>query len=184
MPNKICVVVGSLREGSYNRRLVEAMSRLPVAEEFEFVYADLASLPHYSEEQDEAPPASVVALRELILECDGVLFATPEYNRSYPGVLKNAIDHASRPYGHSVWAGKPAGIIGVSIGATGTVSAQAHLRNVLAYLDMPVLAQPEAYIQWQDGLVAQDGTISEASRDFINAWTTKFLTLVQQHGPK
>ena len=181
MPLKICVLVGSLREGSYNQRLVDGLLALPEAREHNFVQADIGALPLYNQDQDSAPPESVVALRDLVRGSDAVLFGTPEYNRSIPGVLKNAIDHGSRPYGQSVWAGRPAGVIGASIGQIGTALAQAHLRSVLAYVDMPVLDQPEAYIQWKDGLVAHDGTIAESSRGFLSAWLSAFFTFAERH---
>ena len=100
-------------------------------------------------------------LKTEIAAAQGLLFVTPEYNRSIPGVLKNAIDHASRPYGQSAWAGKPAGVIGVSVGAIGTALAQQHLRNVLAYLDVPTLGQPEAFIQNKEGLFDDNGHIGD-----------------------
>src|SRR6185312_6149900 len=102
-----------------------------------------------------------------ISAAQGVMFVTPEYNRSVPGVLKNAIDQASRPYGQSAWAGKPAGIIGISVGAIGTAIAQQHLRTVLAYLDMPTLGQPEVFIQMKEGLFDDAGNIGEGSRAFL-----------------
>jgi chromate reductase len=181
MPLRICVIVGSLRAGSFNRRLVDGLLALPEAQEHSFVHADIGGLPLYNQDQDSASPESVVALRDLVRSCDAVLFATPEYNRSIPGVLKNAIDHGSRPYGQSVWAGRPAGVIGASIGQIGTALAQSHLRSVLAYLDMPVLDQPEAYIQWKDGLIAEDGTIAESSREFLAGWMRAFLMFVERH---
>lgn len=181
MPLKICVLVGSLREGSINRRLAEALIRLPEAREHEFVHVDIGGLPLYSQEQDDNPPASVTALRELVKSCDAALFAMPEYNRSIPGVLKNAIDHGSRPWGQSVWKGMPAGVVGASLGPIGTAIGQSHLRMVLAYLDMPVLDQPEAYIHWQDDLVGEDYAIAERSRDFLAGWMRAYLTFVQQH---
>lgn len=181
MPIKTCVLVGSLREGSYNRRLAEGLIHLPQSREHEFAFADIGSLPLYSEEQDNNPPQSVVALRELVKGSDSVLFVTPEYNRSIPGVLKNAIDHGSRPYGQSVWAGKPSAVIGTSIGQIGTALAQSHLRMVLAYLDVPLMDQPEAYIQWKDGLVAEDHTIAESSRDFLASWMRAFFTFIARH---
>lgn len=181
MPLRICVIVGSLRAGSFNRRLVDGLLALPEAQEHTFVHADIGVLPLYNQDQDPEPPETVVALRDLVRGCDAVLFATPEYNRSIPGVLKNAIDHGSRPYGQSVWAGRPSGVIGTSIGQIGTALAQAHLRSVLAYLDMPVLDQPEAYIQWQDGLVASDGTMAEGSRDFLAGWLRAFLAFAERH---
>jgi chromate reductase len=115
------------------------------------------------------------------VESQGVVFVTPEYNRSIPGVLKNAIDHASRPYGHSAWAGKPAGVIGVSIGAAGTCMAQQHLRNVLAYLNMPTLGQPEAFIQMKDGLFDANGDIGAQSRKFLQGWMDKYAAFVTAH---
>jgi chromate reductase len=181
MSLKICVLVGSLRAESINRRLAEALIHLPQAREHDFVHADIGSLPLYSQDQDENPPASVVALRELVQGCDAALFAMPEYNRSIPGVLKNAIDHGSRPWGKSVWKGKPAGVVGTSPSPVGTAIGQSHLRMVLAYLDMPVLDQPEAYIQWHDDLIAPDHTIAERSRDFLGGWMSTYLTFVQQH---
>ena len=113
--------------------------------------------------------------------CQGVIFVTPEYNRSIPGVLKNAIDNASRPYGDSAWAGKPAGVIGVSPGAIGTALAQQHLRNVLAYLDMPTMGQPEAFIQQKDGLYDASGAIGEGSREFLQGWMDRYVDWVQRH---
>ena len=103
------------------------------------------------------------------------------YNRSIPGVLKNAIDHASRPYGKSAWAGKPAGVLGVSVGAIGTSLAQQHLRNVLAYLDMPTLGQPEAFIQAKDGLFDADGGIGADSKDFVQKWVDAYAAWVRRH---
>lgn len=181
MPLKICVLVGSLREGSYNRRLADALIHLPEAREHEFVHADIGNLPLYNQDQDDDPSPSVTALRELVKGCDGVLFAMPEYNRSIPGVLKNAIDHGSRPWGQSVWRGKPTGVVGTSSSPIGTAIGQSHLRMVLAYLDMPVLDQPEAYIQWRDDLIAKDHAIHDRSADFLAGWMKAFLTFVEQH---
>src|SRR5690606_7405461 len=108
-------------------------------------------------------------------------FVTPEYNRSIPGVLKNVLDHASRPYGQNAWAGKPAGVIGASIGSIGTAMAQQHLRNVLAYLDVPVLGQPEAFIHVREGLFDEKGGIGEASRDFLRTCMTQYAAWVRRH---
>ncbi|MGL5114271.1 MAG: NADPH-dependent FMN reductase, partial [Beijerinckiaceae bacterium] len=128
---QIAVFVGSLRKESFNRKLATALARLAPAG-FAFKQIEIGDLPFYNQDDDASPPASVERLKAAIAAADGLLFVTAEYNRSIPGVLKNAIDHASRPYGKSVWAGKPAGIIGVSLGAIGTAMAQQHLRNVLA----------------------------------------------------
>jgi chromate reductase len=123
----------------------------------------------------------VKRLKQEITESQGVLFVTPEYNRSVPGVLKNAIDHASRPYGHSAFAGKPAGVIGISVGAIGTAIAQQHLRNTLAYLDMPTLGQPEAFLQAKDDLFDADGNIGEGSRKFLQGWMDRYVQWIQKH---
>ncbi|KPH57586.1 NADPH-dependent FMN reductase [Novosphingobium aerophilum] len=179
--SKIVVVVGSLRAESYNRRFAQALTRLPAASGHEFVFADIAALPLYNQDDDGDQAPSVKALKELVRGADGVIFVTAEYNRSIPGVLKNAIDNASRPYGDSAWAGKPAGVIGVSIGAIGTALSQQHLRNVLAYLDMPTLGAPEAFIQWKDGLIGEDGTVGAQSAGFVGGWLEAFLALVDRH---
>lgn len=123
----------------------------------------------------------MLRLKTEIAQSQGLLFVTPEYNRSIPGVLKNALDHASRPYGQSAWGGKPAGVIGASIGAIGTAMAQQHLRNVLAYLDVPTMGQPEAFIQAKDGLFDDEGNIGEASRQFLQGWVEKYVAWVKLH---
>jgi chromate reductase, NAD(P)H dehydrogenase (quinone) len=124
---------------------------------------------------------SVLRLKSDIQMANGLLFVTPEDNRSIPGVLKNAIDHASRPYGQSAWAGKPSGVLGVSVGAIGTALAQQHLRNVLAYLDVPTLGQPEAFIQAKDDLFGPDGSIGVGSQKFLQDWMDHFVAWVVQH---
>ena len=179
--SRVAVVVGSLRRDSLNRRLAQAMTRLPAAQGHEFTFPRIGDLPLYDQDDDPNPPAETVRLKREIRAAEGVMFVTPEYNRSIPGVLKNALDHASRPYGDSAWAKKPAGIVSVSGGKPGAAMAQQHLRNVLAYLDMPTLAQPEAFIRWTDDLITDDGEVGEHSRDFLNDWMGKFLKLVEVH---
>ena len=142
---QIAVVVGSLRRDSFNRKLANALARLAPAD-FSFSQVEIGDLPLYNQDDDARQADSVQRLKAELAAAQGLLFVTAEYNRSIPGVLKNAIDHASRPYGQSAWAGKPAGVIGASVGAIGTAMAQQHLRNVLAYLDVPTLGQPEAFI--------------------------------------
>ena len=177
----IAIVVGSLRRDSYNRKFAEALAKLS-PDDVQFTWPHIGALPLYNQDEEGAPSAATAALKAVIRAADGVIFVTPEYNRSIPGVLKNAIDHASRPYGDSAWAGKPAGVIGMSPGAIGTALAQQHLRNVLAYLDMPTLGQPEAFIQYRDGIFAQDGSLSEMSRDFVQKWLDTYLAFVARHG--
>ena len=128
-------------------------------------------------------PGGAAALRAAIGEADGIVIASPEYNHGMPGVLKNAIDLGSRPYGHSAFAGKPAAVIGASIGVIGTALAQQHLRNILSYLDMPVLGQPEAFIHFKEGLIDAQGTISnEGTRDFLQGFVDRFLAWIATHG--
>lgn len=177
---QIGVVVGSLRKDSFNRKLAQGLAKL-AHPDFTFKHLEIGDLPLYNQDDDGKPAASVTRLKTEIGNSQGILFVTAEYNRSIPGVLKNAIDHASRPYGQSAWGGKPAGVIGVSVGAIGTAMAQQHLRNVLAYLDMPTLAQPEAFVQNKDGLFNADGSIGDASKQFLQGWLDKFLKLVTEH---
>jgi chromate reductase len=179
--SKILVIVGSLREGSYNRRVAHAMTRLPAAQGHSFEFADVGSLPLYDQDTDSDQPEPARSLKQQIRDADGVLFATPEYNRSIPGVLKNAIDHASRPFGDSAWKDKPAGIFGVSPGKMSTALAQQHLRNILAAVFVPVLHGPEAFLQWNDALVTDEGEIGEDSQKFLNGWMEKFLQWVETH---
>ena len=182
---RIAVVVGSLRRESINRKLANAIATL-VPPDFELVQSRIDDLPLYNQDDDRDPPAAAKRLKDEIRQSDGVIFVTPEYNRSLPGVLKNAIDHASRPYGDSAWAGKPAGIIGASVGAIGTAVAQQHLRGILGYLDMPTLGQPEAYIHVKTGNTADatfdpDGALSDRSRKFVQGWVERYVAWVRQH---
>ncbi len=177
---RIAVIIGSLRKDSFNHKLAMGLARLAPAD-FTFDVAEISDLPLYNQDDDSNPAPQVTRLKTAITAADGLLFVTPEYNRSIPGVLKNAIDHASRPYGKSVWGGKPAGVIGVSVGAIGTALAQQHLRNILAYLDVPTLGQPEAFIQAKDGLFEPDGTIGAASRQFLQGWMDRYVAWVKQH---
>lgn len=176
----IAVVVGSLRKASLNRTMATAIARLAPAE-FTFRQVEISDLPLYNQDDDTNMAPPVLRLKSEIASAQAVLFVTPEYNRSIPGVLKNAIDHASRPYGQSAWAGKPAGILGVSVGAVGTAAAQQHLRPILGYLDMPTLGQPEVFIQTKEGLFDADGNIGEGSRKFLQGWMDRYVAWVCQH---
>lgn len=176
----IAVIVGSLRRDSFNRKLATAISRWAPAD-FSFKPVEIGDLPPYNQDDDAQPADSVKRLKADIAAARGLLFVTPEYNRSIPGVLKNAVDHASRPYGQNAWAGKPAGILGVSVGATGTCMAQQHLRNILAYLDVPVLGQPEAFIQAKEGLFDPAGDIGQDSKEFLLGWTNRYAAWIRQH---
>jgi chromate reductase, NAD(P)H dehydrogenase (quinone) len=179
---RIAVVVGSLRRESFNRKLAQAIAKLAPAE-FTFEPLEIGNLPLYNQDDDSNQAPSVLAMKAKIEASQGVLFVTAEYNRSIPGVLKNAIDQASRPYGKSAWNGKPAGILGVSVGAIGTAVAQQHLRTVLAYLNMPTLGQPEAFIQAKEGLFDESGDIGSGSRAFLQGWMDQFVAWVKKHAP-
>jgi chromate reductase, NAD(P)H dehydrogenase (quinone) len=176
----IAVVVGSLRRDSFNRKLATAVAKL-APEEFSFKQVRIDDLPLYNQDDDANPAEPVKRLKGEIKAARGLVFVTAEYNRSIPGVLKNAIDHASRPYGQSAWAGKPAGVLGVSPGAVGTAVAQQHLRNVLAYLDVPTLGQPECFIQAKEGLFDDSGGIGPASRKFLQDWMDRYVAWVKAH---
>ena len=177
---RIAVVVGSLRKDSFNRKLADAIVKL-APPEFTFRQVQIGDLPLYNQDDDANQAEAVKRLKADIAAAQGVIFVTAEYSRSIPGVLKNAIDHASRPYGKSAWTGKPAGVLGVSPGAMGTALAQQHLRNVLVSLDMPTLALPEVFIQAKETLFDKDGNIGADSRKFLQAWMDRYVAWVKLH---
>jgi chromate reductase len=175
-PHKVAVLIGSLREGSFSRRVAGALVKLaPASLTFEII--EIGDLPLYNQDLDPegATPPAWTRFREAVAPLDAVLFVTPEYNRSVPAALKNAIDVGSRPYGKSVWNGKPAAVVSVSPGGLGGFGANHHLRQSLVFLNMPMLNQPEAYISHAADLVADDGTVPvEATREFLRGLMTAF----------
>src|SRR5881392_786955 len=176
---RIAVVIGSLRKDSINRKLALGLTALG-PKDFTFEHVRIDDLPLYNQDHEKDPGEAFKRLKGEISAAQGVIFVTPEYNRSLPGVLKNAIDHASRPYGQSAWAGKPAGVIGCSGGQIGTAVAQQNLRTILAYLDMPTLGQPEAFIQFKEGLVDDKGHITvDATRQFLQKWMDAYVAWVK-----
>jgi chromate reductase len=177
---RIAVVVGSLRKDSFNRKLANAVVKL-APPEFTFRQLEIGDLPLYNQDDDANPAEQVTRLKKEIRDSDGLLFVTPEYNRSIPGVLKNAIDHASRPYGDSAWVGKPAGIMGVSVGPIGTAVSQQHLRGALAYLDVPTMGQPEVFIQAKEGLFDEAGDVGEGTRKFLSGWMDRYVAWIRKH---
>ncbi len=170
----IAVFVGSLRKDSFNRKLANALIRLG-PETLTFKVMEMGDLPLYSEEDDANQAPAVRRLKAEVEAADGLIFVTPEYNRSIPGVLKNAIDHVSRPWGGNSWSGKPAGMLGISVGPMGTALAQQHLRGVLAVLNVPLMAQPEVYLQASDGLFTASGDISEPGRAGLQGWMDRYV---------
>jgi chromate reductase, NAD(P)H dehydrogenase (quinone) len=177
---KVAVVVGSLRKGSYNRKMALAMEKLaPAGLQLDIV--EIRDLALYDEDLEAAPPQPWIDFREQVRARDAVIFVTPEYNRSVPGGLKNAIDVGSRPYGHSVWSKKPVAVVSVSPGGIGGFGANHHLRQSLVFLDMPVLQQPEAYIAGAATLFAEDGTIAnEGTRKFITGLLAAFAAWIEK----
>jgi chromate reductase len=169
MSKKVAVIVGSLRKESLNLKMAKILISL-APESIKPEIISIADLPLFNQELDEEGnvPASWSKFREQVKSCQGILFVTPEYNRSVPGVLKNAIDVGSRPYGQSVWGGKPAAIMSVSPGAIGGFGANHHLRQSLVFLDVPTMQQPEAYI-------GQAGNLFNDKGDVNNEDTRKFL---------
>ena len=180
---QIAVIVGSLRKDSLNRKLADALARM-APEGLELRQLRIDDLPLYNQDDDANQAAPVKRLKSEILAASGVIFVTPEYNRSVPGVLKNAIDHASRPYGQSAFQGKAAGIIGVSVGAIGTAVAQSHLRTILGYLDMPTLGQPEAFLHAKEGFFDADGQVNAKSREFVRKWLDAYVAWVKAHATR
>jgi chromate reductase, NAD(P)H dehydrogenase (quinone) len=180
----VSVLVGSLRRRSFNRRMANALAVL-APETLKLEIVEIGSLALYNEDLDrEGPPQAWVDFRAAIRARDAVLFVTPEYNRSTPGVLKNAIDVGSRPYGQSAWTKKPAAIVSVSPGAVGGFGANHHLRQSMVFLDMPVLQQPEAYIGGAAGLFAEDGSIAvDATREFLAGFLRAFAEWIEKVVP-
>jgi NAD(P)H-dependent FMN reductase len=181
MAYKVAVVVGSIRQGSFNKQLARAVESL-APQEFEFEHLDIASLPLYSQDYDADYPQVALDFKQKIADANALLFVTPEYNRSIPGVLKNAIDWGSRPWGHSAWGGKPGAIIGTSIGALGTAIAQTHLRGVCAYLDIALLGQPEMFIKHDENRIDANGNIvNDDTRKFLQAFVDKYVAWVKHY---
>jgi chromate reductase len=180
---KVAVVVGSLRKASLNRKMAHALAALAPAN-LTLEIVEIGDLPLYDEELEAETPAAWMAFRDRVRPVDAVLFVTPEYNRSVPGGLKNAIDVGSRPYGESVWSRKPAAVVTVSPGAIGGFGANHHLRQSLVFLDMPVLQQPEAYVGGAATLFADDGQIaSEGTRKFLTGLMASFAAWIERTAP-
>ncbi len=179
-PLDVAVVVGSLRRDSYTRRLAEALARLG-GPSMRMEIVAIGSLPLYNQDDEPTPPQPWVDFRSRMKRADGVLYATPEYNRSVPGCLKNAIDVGSRPWGHSIWAGKPAAVISCSPGNLGGFGAHHHLRQTLVAVDVPTMAHPEAYIPGSDKLFEPNGEFaSSATRDFCASFVRSFEAWIRR----
>jgi chromate reductase, NAD(P)H dehydrogenase (quinone) len=188
-PVKILGIAGSLRKGSYNRAALRAAQRLVPSNTTIEIFQSLADIPLYNQDLDDPPPKSVQILKEKIQASDAILFVTPEYNYSVPGVLKNAIDWASRPYGDSAWEGKPAAVMGASIGMIGSARAQYHLRQMFVFLNMYALNRPEVMIpNAADKFDDQGNLTDKPTEDMIRklvaalvSWTIRHQAMARQH---
>ncbi|WP_019937975.1 NADPH-dependent FMN reductase [Bordetella sp. FB-8] len=180
MSLNVAVIVGSLRKASFNRCVALAVKEL-AAPRLNLDIVEIGDLPLYNPDLDEDAPAPWTRFRGEVAKADAVLFVTPEYNRSMPGAMKNAIDVGSRPYGKSVWQGKPAAVISVSPGLLGGFGANHHLRQPLVFLDMPVLQQPEMYLSKAGDFIGADGKVNnDATRDFLKSFSGKFADWIER----
>lgn len=180
MTYRIGYFVGSLSSSSINRRLAQALIAL-APDELTFTEIPIGDLPLYSPDHDADYPAPARALKEAIEASDGILFVSPEYNRSIPGALKNAIDWGSRPWGTNSFARKPTGIVGASIGAVGTAVMQSSMRSVLSFLNAPQLNSPEVYIQVTESTFGDDGSVADSSLEqFLRHYMEEYCSFVQR----
>lgn len=179
MVRTVATIVGSLRKDSFNKKMAQALAELASPTLHLGIY-EIGQLPLYNQDLDTNPPSAWVDFRNRIRKADAVVFVTPEYNRSVPGVLKNAIDVASRPYGQSAWDGKPAAVVSVSPGAIGGFGANHHLRQSLVFLNMPVLQMPEAYVGGAAALFDESGRLTnEGTRAFLAKFVDAFARWVE-----
>jgi chromate reductase len=176
----IAVIVGSLRKESYNRKIAKALVSLAPAE-LKLDLIDIGQLPLYSEDHELAVPLAYSTFRQRIKAADALLFVTPEYNRSVPGVLKNALDVGSRPYGHNVWGGKPGAIISATTGVLGAFGANHHLRQSLVFLDVPSMQQPEVYIAKVNELLDANGVPNESLQKFLRQFMQAFAVWIERN---
>ena len=175
---RIAVVVGSLRRESHNKALATALAKLGPSD-FTFEPVEIGDLPLYNQDDDGSQAPQVLRLKAAISAAAGVIFVTPEYNRSIPGALKNAIDWGTRPYGTNAFTRKCAAVIGASPGAIGTSVAQQHLRSLLGFCNAPQMNAPEAYIQFKPGLIDDEGNVSvDATREFLQKFMADFHTFI------
>jgi chromate reductase, NAD(P)H dehydrogenase (quinone) len=180
-PHNVAVIVGSLRKDSLNRKMAHAVMALaPPSLKCQIV--EIGHLPLFNQDFEADPPATVRDFKALVQTMDAVLFVTPEYNRSVPGALKNALDVGSRPYGKSAWSGKPSAIISVSPGALGAFGANHHLRQSLVFLNMPAMGQPEAYIGNAAALFDDKGAlINDTTRGFLQKFVDAFAAWIEHN---
>ncbi|KGJ06176.1 NAD(P)H-dependent FMN reductase [Paracoccus halophilus] len=182
MVKSVAVMVGSLRRDSINRRLARALEKLADGR-LQFHELHIGELPHYNDDLWDNLPESVARFKDRMDHSDAVLAVTPEYNRGYPGLIKNALDWGTRPYGQNSWANKPAAITGTSSGVIGTAVGQSHLKSDMLNMGMIVMTRPEAYIQFKPEAYAADGSVTDDSiRKFLTEFMDSFVTWIDKHG--
>jgi chromate reductase len=180
----VAVLLGSLSENSINKTLAKTFEKLSEGR-LRFDYLDIAALPFYNNDLWDNPPAAVTDLKHRVEAADGVLIVMPEFNRSFPAIIKNALDWGSRPYGQNSWAGKPLALAGASPGGIGTAAGQSQLRAVLPVLDFVVMGQPEVYFQFKPGLIDEHfEVIDDQSRGFLANFVDKYADWIERHGER
>ena len=180
----VAVLVGSLRRDSLNRKMANALIAM-APQSLKLGIVEIGELPLYNQDHEAAPPAAVTAFKASIAAADALLFVTPEFNRSVPGALKNALDVGSRPYGKSVWSGKPGAVVSVSPGAIGGFGANHALRQSLVFLNVPAMPQPEAYIGGVAAMFDDKGTLTnDSTREFLQKFLTAFALWVERNAAK
>lgn len=180
MAKKIAVIVGSLRKESYNRKIANELIRLADGK-LDLQIVEIGNLPLYNEDSDQNPPQEWKDFRQQIKDSDGILIVSPEYNRTIPGALKNAIDVGSRPYGSSVWPGKPGAVITSSVSSLGGLAANHHIRQAFVFVDVPLMQQPEAYIGNSAKIFKEDGkTVVPDTEKFLQNFVDAFQKWVEK----
>jgi chromate reductase len=182
MPKTVAVMIGSLRKESINRKYAKTLEKL-AGGRLQFHELHIGDLPHYNDDLWDNIPEPVARFKDRLNNSDAVLAITPEYNRSYPGVIKNALDWGTRPYGQNSWAGKPTAINGTSPGAVGTAVGQARLRGDMLAVGSVVMTFPEAYLQWKPEIYAPDGSVTdESTRAFLQGYVDAFVSWIEKQG--
>lgn len=173
MTTKVAVIVGSLRKGSVNRQFAEALAKI-ARPKLDLQIVEIGDLPLYNQDLEAELPASVSRFKQQIESADAVLFVTPEFNRTFSAAIKNAIEWGSRPWGKTSWAGKPGAVVGVTLGAVGTAAAQSQLRSVLTHIGISLLSQPEVYLNYRQGLIADGDVTDPAFVQVLEDFVAKF----------
>lgn len=179
----IFCLVGGIARNSLNKKLFKVVEEM-APEQVTIRTFELNKLPYFSQDLEHDPPDSVIRFKDMIREADAILFITPEYNRSFPGVLKNAVDWGSRPYGQNLWDKKPAGVMGATISTVGTFGAQHHLRQCLAYLNMSVMGQPEFYFNAKGAFDQKGRLVNEKTKEFVENYWNAFMNWIERVGER